>query len=365
MTDTRIILLEGMPSTGKTTNARFMQIQLERNGVSAKWIHEIATPHPLLFYDEAGMTRDEYDGFIRLYPHAAAVLNGIAEFKGNDVFIPLIEIQWKYLDTIGEEAYRALLEHNAWNLPLEAYKRFALVKWAGFSEKALENRGEVYIIDGAVFQYQVFIFLLKNRPYGELQNFIDRLIKVIMPLNPRLIFLRRKNAEASIDYLENDRGTPYLDYIWQRDKDQPYYADKPAKAEGFKQFLRDYSNITNLLFDRFPSDKISIDVSDGKWICHEDKILSYLNVNRAQEPDAYPQNGVYFNEATGFEIIVDGLSITDPNGNVRPLYTKSQNEFYVDWIPTILRFENGKIIISGSQTGNRWTETGTVYTKTK
>lgn len=49
MIGTQLILLEGMPSTGKTTNSRFIQVQLERNQINAEWIHEVAMPHPVLF----------------------------------------------------------------------------------------------------------------------------------------------------------------------------------------------------------------------------------------------------------------------------------------------------------------------------
>jgi hypothetical protein len=58
---------------------------------------------------------------------------------------------------------------------------------------------------------------------------------------------------------------------------------------------------------------------------------------------------------------VDGLSFIDPCGDKRKLFPKSQNEFYVDWLPTVLRFEDEKIIISGSQICERWTKTGTIY----
>lgn len=60
-------MLECMPSTGKTTNSRFIHIQLERNKFKAEWIHEVAMPHPVLFSDEVGMSYDEYDKFITFY----------------------------------------------------------------------------------------------------------------------------------------------------------------------------------------------------------------------------------------------------------------------------------------------------------
>ena len=309
------------------------------------------------------MTHDEYDRFIKTYPETAEILNNIAVFKKSTVGIHLPEIQWNYRDKIGEDVYQALLEYDVWKFPLDVYKKFALDKWAHFTEKALKNQDKVYIIDSAIFQFQIFTFLFKNRDYEDLQNFIDRITDIIRPLNPCLIYLYRDNAEATIDYLENDRGTSYLDYLWNRDKAQPYYTGKPPGAESFKQFLRDYANMADMLFKSFPANKLSLEISDGNWACREDEMLSFLDVNRIPSPDALPQDGVYTNEALGFVIRVDGLSFVDPTGQTRKLFPKSQNEFYVDWLPTVLRFEDEKIIISGSQICERWTTTGMIYTK--
>lgn len=277
--------------------------------------------------------------------------------------IHLPEIIWNYQDKIGVDVYEALLEHDAWKFPLDVYKKFALEKWEHFTEKALEHRDEVYIIDSAILQFQIFNFLFKNRPYEELQSFVDQIIDIIRPLNPCLIYLHREKTEATIDYLENDRGISYLEYIWNRDKSQPYYAGKPPGAESFKQFLRDYGSMADLLFEAFPSHKLSLEISAGNWVCYENKLLSFLDINRVSGPDAFPQNGIYENDALGFVIKVDGLTITDPTEKSRTLFPKSHNEFYVDWLPTVLRFEDNKIIISGSQIDQRWTATGMIYSK--
>ena len=191
MIDTQLIMLEGLPSTGKTTNARFIHIQLERNGINAKWIHEVAMPHPVLFFDEVGFTHEEYEKFIKAYLKAADILNKIAVFKESTVGIHLPEIDWNYKDEVGEEVYQALLKYDVWKFPLEVYKKFALDKWTHFAEKALKNRDEVHIIDSAIFQFQIFTFLFKNKPYVELQNFINQITEIIQPLNPCLIYLYR------------------------------------------------------------------------------------------------------------------------------------------------------------------------------
>ena len=363
MIDSQLIMLEGLPSTGKTTNARFIHIQLERNNINAEWIHEVAMPHPVLFFDEAGLTHDEYEKFIKTYPEAADILNKIAVFRKSTVGIDSFEIEWNYKGEIGEQVYHSLRDFNIWNFSPDKYKKFALEKWAHFVEKALKNREEVYIIDSAIFQFQIFTFLFKNRPYEELQNFIDRITEIIQPLNPCLIYLYRENTEATIDYLEKDRGTSYLEYLWNRDKAQPYYTGRPPGAESFKQFLRDYAGMADLLFDSFPAKKLSLEISDGNWVCREDEMLSFLDINRISTPEAFPPNGVYKNGALNFVINVDGLSFIDPTGQTRKLFPKSRNEFYIDWLPTVLRFEDEKIVISGSQICERWTTTGMIYKK--
>lgn len=362
MIDSQLILIEGLPSTGKTTNARLIHIQLERNNTNAEWIHEIAMPHPLLFFDEAVLTYDGYRQLKKSFPKAAGTLNTLAVYRKNSVGFHLHEIQWNCIDEIGEDAYMALSKYDVWNCPLDTYKQYAIDKWTHFIDNAPGKK--VYIIDSAIFQYQIFRFLFDNKPYEELQSFVDQITEIISPLKPCLIFLHRNNAEESINNLENDRGTSYLEYIWERDKKQTYYADKPPGAESFKQFLRDYAGMADLLFEKFPRSKISVDISDGCWGSHENEMLSFLGIERLPLPNVYPPSGDYKNEALGYKISVDGLVMTDPTDNQkRKLYPKSHNEFYVDWLPVVLRFDNNSIVIAGSQVADRWTTTGMVYHK--
>lgn len=304
MIDTRLIILEGLPSTGKSTNSQFLQIQLERNRKNVKWIHEVAHPHPVLFLD-------------------------------------------------------------GWDIPLDKYEEVAVEKLEHFTETAPQNKDNVYILDSSIFQYQIFRFLLSNAPYIKLESFVRKLFAVIQPLNPCMIYLYRENTEKTIDYLEQDRGTKSLENIWERDKSNPYYQDKPAGAEGFKQFLRDYANYAKLLFDSLDCRKISVEISQSDWTSYENQMLSFLEIKNMPSPAFFPPNGVYRNEELNYEMIVDGLMITDPDGNKKKLISKTANEFYAERLPMILRFENQSIMMSGSQINAPWSTTGMIYKKVR
>lgn len=354
-------MLEGMPSTGKTTNSRFIQIQLEGQGIETEWIHEIAMPHPVLFFDEVGFTHDEYKRFIKEYPAAADILDKTAIARENTVTVDRNIIQWYYKDEFDQRAYQALSQFDTWEFPIEKYGLFALDKWRYFTRQALYDEGKVYIVDSAIFQYQIFRFLFENKPYEELQSFVSGIEEIIKPLRPSLVYLYRDDAETTIDYLEKDRGTSYLEYLYQRDKNRPYYQDKSGGAESFKQFLRDYGEMADLLYRSFAGNKLSLEISKGNWADLEDGMLSFLDVGRIPDIEACAPDGIYKNNELGYSMKVENLSVVDPDGEERKLTPKSQNEFYVDWLPVILRFENGGLVVAGSQTCDRWSATGMQY----
>ena len=144
----------------------------------------------------------------------------------------------------------------------------------------------------------------------------------------------------------------------------PYYQDKPAGAEGFKQFLRDYARAAEGLFDAAPCQKAAFQIFGDDWTCCKNEMLSFLEIERRPSPVSLPPGGVYRNDALNFEITVDGLSMIDPTGCTRALIPKSCNEFYVERLPAVLRFDHTKqITIAGSQIVEPWTTTGTVYKK--
>ena len=364
MENTRLIMFEGLPGTGKSTNSYFSFMQLERSGETVKWIHEVARPHPVLFFSEASLTYDEYNSFLKTYPKSEPIINRIAIFRNCTVGIDLLELEWNHLANIGKSAFHALQKFDVRTFPLEKYINVTLEKWSFFMEKATEKESEVYILDSGIFQYQLFTFVLKNAPYSVLKQFIQKLINIVKPLNPSLVYFYRENVEDAIGFLENLRGTQFMESIWERDKAQPYYSDKPKGVEGHKQFLRNYANIAIQLFEMANCRKTSIEITNKDWKTYEDEILSFLGTERKPHPNVLPPNGIFRNESLGLEIEVKGLSIKDPNGTERILTPKSDIEFYVECLPVILNFKGlDQIIISGGQICERWTTLGTQFVR--
>ncbi|MBS4172229.1 hypothetical protein [Bacillus sp. FJAT-49736] len=129
----KIIFLEGLPSTGKSTNSRILLSQFEGNGYPAKWIHEMAKPHPTHFFYESCLTYSEYQSLVQRYPNSSNILNQVKRTRNKYIAFDLLEIEWNRL--LDEEVFHELKHFDVWNFPLEKYIDVALDKWEHFAVK--------------------------------------------------------------------------------------------------------------------------------------------------------------------------------------------------------------------------------------
>lgn len=361
MNGSKLIFVEGLPGTGKTTNAQFLQVQLQRNGYDVRWIHEVEHLHPTSFFHEACLTIAEYEDFKSKYPESGKILDSIAVVRKASVSIDLLEMEWNYADAIGNDAFEKLKQYDIWTFPIEKYQEVTLDKWKFFVENVLREE-TIYIIDSSLFQFQIWRFMLKGIAYDKLQQFIEKLIEISKPLKPVLIYLYRKKVEDSIAFLEKIRGIQFMEYIQNRDKKEPYYKNKLEGVEGFRDFLREYSQIASRLFSVIDCKKEALEISAQEWTIYEEQMLNHLGIVRKAEIKTTYVDGFFVNKYLNLTMEIKGPNLKDPKGKHRKLIPKSDREYFVEGLPIILRFEGSDCFtIEGGQIGERWTTSGTRF----
>ncbi len=360
----RLIILEGLPGTGKSTNSFKLYEQLIFNGKKADWIHEVSQPHPVLFFTESCMTKEEYRNFKAKYPEVAELLDEVAEFRETTVGIDQDAVSRRWKDA-GEQAwYQELLQYDAFPTELDRYELQALEKWVAFAKKAAEEEDTIFILDSSLFQYQIFTYLLKAAPYDRLEAFVRKIAECIKPLAPLLIYLYREHTEDSIAYMREQRGEQNLVSTWERDQGELYYQNKQKDVTAFYDFLKDYAADAEALFEVLQFDKRKIEISQNDWKAYEDEMLGLLEISRVEIPAYKAPNGTFVNADLGISFTIRDNVLKDPEGVQRHLESRSPNEFFVEGIPTILQFfREDSIRLLGRQIIPQWTETGTVYTK--
>ncbi len=359
----RLILLEGLPGTGKTTNSYRLFEQLVRNGRDVRWLHEVSQPHPVLFFSESCLTKEEYRLFTEKHPEAADMLGSIAEVRATTVGIDYLTAARRRPGQENAAWYQELLRYDAMDFPLERYEAAALEKWEAFVKAALRN-DTVFILDSSVFQYQIFTFLLNGATYRRLAHFVRGIMNMLTPLRPALIYLYREKTEDSIAFIEKQRGMKDLESTWKRDKGRPYYRNKQQDVTAFFDFLTDYADCAAGLYGESECDKLKIEITAQTWDVYEAQMLSFLGIARQDAPSCKAKDGTYGNAAIGASLSIKDGILTDPEGTGRKLSPKSPTEFFIEGLPEILCFiGDDTVMLCGQQIIPRWSETGTVYTR--
>ena len=268
----RLILLEGLPGTGKTTNSYRLYEQLTRNGRDVRWLHEVSQPHPTLFFSEACMTKEEYRLFIEKYPEAAKMLSNIAEIRATTVGIDYLTAARRMPGQEKSAWYQELLQYDVMDFPLDRYEPVAYEKWEAFVNAALQD-DTIYILDSSIFQYQIFTYLLNGAEYPRLAAFVRSIMKMIRPLCPALIYLYRENTEDSIAFIQKQRGLRDLESTWKRDKERPYYRNRQQDVTAFFDFLKDYADFASRLYEEADCEKLKIEITAQDWSLYETKML--------------------------------------------------------------------------------------------
>ncbi len=93
-------------------------------------------------------------------------------------------------------------------------------------------------------------------------------------------------------------------------------------------------------------------------------MLGLLEIHRVEIPAYKAMEGTFVNAEHGFSFTIQDNVMKDPEGVQRHLSPKSQDEFFVEGIPTVLQFYGeSSIRLLGQQIIPQWTEMGAVYTK--
>ncbi|MCR4886025.1 MAG: hypothetical protein K5919_03835 [Clostridiales bacterium] len=294
------------------------------------------------------------------------MLSSIAEIRATTVGTDYLAAARRLPGQEKAAWYRELLQYDVMDFPLERYEPIAYEKWEAFVHAALRD-DTIYILESAIFQYQIFTYLLNGADYPRLAGFVHGVMKMLSPLRPALIYLYRENTEDSIAFIEKQRGIRDLESTWKRDKGRPYYhRNKQQDVTAFFDFLKDYADCASRLFDEAECEKLKIEITAQDWRLYETEMLRFLGIARRDAPSCPAKAGTYVNAALGASFSIRDGILTDPEGARRRLSPKSPTEFFMEGLPEILRFSGDDTVkLCGQQIIPQWSETGTVYTRKK
>ena len=224
--DTRLIIVEGVMGSGKSTLSAWITRQLCQHGYAAEHVPERFSSHPT--------------SVTRTLPHWRKIWLDIS----NDAFIAQSQANWRKL-----------------------------------VESALTS-STIYVFDGQFFHGDMTNLMIANTPRHQLTAYIDSLAEILQPLQPTFIYLYQQDVSQALEGVAHERGASWLRLQIDWKVKSLYGAQHGYQGlAGWLQLYRDFRLLTDELYERLPMRKVAIENSAQEWQQYEVQVLDFLGLN--------------------------------------------------------------------------------------
>jgi hypothetical protein len=181
MADPKVIFVDGLPGSGKTTLAHWLKQYFENRGPSVQFIAEYDLHHPLHWF---------------------------VYHDGVDFLPPDID-----------------------HISPSTYMQDSLTKWGEFIFEQASS-SDLMIIDGYPVLNSAGVFLWDDASHSDCQTYLVQVAELIEPLQPVLIYLRSSDLDAALarklEFLQRDG---HLEEFMTSMKSQPYLRRRGLSGE--------------------------------------------------------------------------------------------------------------------------------------
>jgi adenylylsulfate kinase-like enzyme len=94
MSSPKLILLEGIPGSGKSSAGEFVQGLLQRQGLAVRFWREGDFDHPADFEGVAGLSEGYYRELLARFSHLAALIQQHTAMRGADFLVSYRKLQY-------------------------------------------------------------------------------------------------------------------------------------------------------------------------------------------------------------------------------------------------------------------------------
>jgi thymidylate kinase len=306
MIDTKLILVEGVPGSGKSTTAQFISKCLSESGIANKWWYEEEKGHPVYLFDSDESMEETIDDLV----------------NGN---------------------YRNVIKK-------------ALVQWRIFSD-SLQSMEKVILVDSTFFGYLTWTLFPMDAPINDIDKYLADVERIIDPCRPILIYFYQSDIYNSLKKICERRGRNTAEQYIHNANESKYGKKRNLTGfDGMVSFWKDYRTFTDNIFTKTKIRKLSIENSEGKWNEYLQKIIKFLEIsytekmnNPSEVIDSFV--GIYkCGEITceiyrnDDELYIDGIQQIWPHSRLLP---REENKFEVESLPINVAFISNKLLITG------------------
>ncbi len=225
MVNSKLILFDGIPGTGKSSTAQLVHLNLGRRGIANKWFHEEEAGHPL-FYPDVNIQLIDWD-------------EGLCRFMQ----------KWP-----------------------QSWDRLG---------KQITSQKEVVIITSYFLQDGARVLFNNDVPEETIGKFCADLERRIEEADPVFILFYVKDVKTLMKRIWKNRGDEWIRYFTSVDQNTRFARNRALQGEAASLALwEQFQALSFRIFENLSMRKLKVDVSDGNWSEIQIRVEDYLSVDR-------------------------------------------------------------------------------------
>jgi len=279
LNQTKLILVEGLPGSGKSTTAQLIKEILDEMNVPSLLFFEGNSDHPADYEAWSYFPKADFTELLEKYKpfQSHLIKNAVPQLEG------YVLSRNKFREGLSDESIpenleKQLCENDIYELPFELNKQLITARWQAFADQAVKGE-TIYIFECCFIQNPVTIGMIKYDTEDILvMNYIKGLADIIEPLNPILIYIDQKDLRQSFLKAVKERPKEWSKGFVEYYNNQGFgKARGVIGVEGTLTVLDARKQFESNLYQGIEMEKVILDNSQFNKEQHQDELMKILN----------------------------------------------------------------------------------------
>lgn len=266
---TQLIIVEGVPGSGKTTTSKRIYEAMKDRGCKVKHAEE-GSLHPADLSWQSILSLDEYQQVLSNYSEFKAIIEANTVIEGKLAITAYTNLGL----TKNSPLYTYLSSKEIYNIgaDIETFKQAHTMRWKQFVKKVKQY--ECYVFECVLLQNHVTQLMLEfDASIDEMSEYLTSFVDILKPLYPQIIYLLPTSIKVATEHIAHirrpefqDRDDVWIDRVAEYVANTKYGKEHDLHGlEGFISFSEARKDIEGKLLGELSISSTTIRHDGSSW----------------------------------------------------------------------------------------------------